>query len=370
MSDEKFRLPYTPALDGIRGIAILLVLGMHTQIAFLQGGFIGVEVFFVLSGFLITTILLKEFDTSGRIDFRNFYIRRFLRLFPALILMLIVLNTFTLLFQTSEIQTAALKGSLVTLFYLSNWVRALNLFDLVYLQHTWSLAIEEQFYIIFPLLLTTLLRLFSQKRVILIIAGLSLFSWLWRVVLTSQGATMARVNFGLDTRLDGLLMGCVLALVLASTAYRPLKQVMRRVRYFASFLALGACCTILYCAITANEAHALTYEIMLSLVSSSTCFLILYVVTIESSPIKSILEFKPLVLIGKISYGFYLLHWVFFNILVYFFRVSTITPGVAAAGTAIAFAASLLSYQLIERPVLRLKSRFGSYTKEIVQRQP
>ena len=131
-----FHLGYQPALDGMRGFAVLWVMGFHYQLPFGRDGLFGVDIFFTLSGFLITVLLAEEWQRTGAIHFKNFYMRRILRLYPALLLLLIVIFTVA-------------KGPYIysTLFYFTNWIKAFHLQpDSVYLDHTWSLSIEEQFY--------------------------------------------------------------------------------------------------------------------------------------------------------------------------------------------------------------------------------
>ena len=160
MTNPPFRLGYRPALDGLRGIAILAVLAFHSRAFFLEGGFIGVDLFFVLSGFLITVLLVQEKAKHGRIDFKAFYIRRALRLLPAMLGLLTALWVATLVLGDRFATDAALMGKVmaVTLAYVPNWVLA---FDLgawpSALTHVWSLAIEEQFYLLWPALLVACL---------------------------------------------------------------------------------------------------------------------------------------------------------------------------------------------------------------------
>jgi len=130
-----FRLTYRPALDGLRGVAILGVFAHHAQVPYLRGGFIGVDIFFVLSGFLITALLLQEADETGRISLRSFYIRRALRLFPALAVLLGAFVLFPRVFGMTRADAAMASGAAA--FYVSNWVRAFDLLDLEALSHTW-----------------------------------------------------------------------------------------------------------------------------------------------------------------------------------------------------------------------------------------
>ncbi len=206
LETSKFRLGYIPALDGIRAVAILLVMCVHANVPFIPGGFIGVDIFFVLSGFLITALLLKEFDEHAVIHFKKFYMRRILRLLPALVVMLITLNLLSLILLNAAERQSNLIDSFIALFYMSNWAFVFNLRPLFFLTHTWSLSIEEQFYILWPVVLLIILRKHSSReKVFGTVLGLAMASWLWRVILTVTTLSYGRVFFSLDTRLDGLL---------------------------------------------------------------------------------------------------------------------------------------------------------------------
>jgi len=185
----------------------------------LPGGFAGVDIFFVLSGFLITTLLIQEFDRTGSISLRNFYMRRALRLGPALIALLIVLCLLSFVLYDQARARGNCRDALIALFYASNWVRVFTRNQLGLLAHTWSLSCEEQFYIVWPIILLTLLRI-SRKRhyVALVAAAVALFSWLASIHLTMSGASERRLCFGLDGRADTLMIGCILSVVLSFRA--------------------------------------------------------------------------------------------------------------------------------------------------------
>src|SRR5215204_412439 len=166
---EKFKLGYRPSLDGLRGVAVLAVITLHAYIPFTlpnnikilgNGGFLGVDIFFVLSGFLITALLLQERESNGRIGLKNFYARRALRLLPALFVFVAVCVLHSIFFRTPEESSGALGDIAVITFYLSNWIPT-NLYSL---RHTWSLAVEEQFYLIYPVLLIGMIWLIERLK--------------------------------------------------------------------------------------------------------------------------------------------------------------------------------------------------------------
>ena len=174
------RLGYRPALDGVRAIAILLVLGNHVDPLIghsLPGGHIGVDVFFVLSGFLITTLLLERADEP----LRRFYVRRGLCLLPALYVLLIVVTLIVALREPAEMDDY-LRADFFAVTYLTNWAMAFNWFYAPYLSHLWTLAVEEQFYIVFPVLLYFAMRHW-RNRALQIVLTVAVLSLLWRSVL-------------------------------------------------------------------------------------------------------------------------------------------------------------------------------------------
>jgi hypothetical protein len=159
---------YSREFDGLRGISIVLVMTSHLGILAIAGGIFGVDIFFVLSGFLITTLLVAEFDNSGsRVSFKHFYIRRALRLGPALALLLVAY--LTLGAWVGKDPASYGWRALIALCYMSNWVNAFGLFNMRELSHTWSLSIEEQFYIVWPVILVAVLRWVKDRRKIMLI---------------------------------------------------------------------------------------------------------------------------------------------------------------------------------------------------------
>src|SRR5688572_12458671 len=206
---------HVPELDGLRGIAIIVVLIHHQLTSFsLKGGFLGVDLFFVLSGFLITGLLLNEFERTGSISIRKFYMRRVLRLGPALALYLIACVIVAYHTQQISLQRQ-LRLIAYALFYSTNWRMAFN-WDPV-LDPTaiiWSLSIEEQFYLVWPLLLFACLALrFKRKFIALALVAVIVAICLHRNSLLTQGMNLTRLYYGTDTRADALLIGCLTALV-------------------------------------------------------------------------------------------------------------------------------------------------------------
>ena len=183
----------------------------------MPGGFFGVDVFFVLSGFLITSLLVQEWEREGSISLKDFYIRRVLRLMPAVFTLILVIGGFALIFLDKRRAIETYQGIWLTLSYASNWLYAFDYFSANNpLGITWSLAIEEQFYLTWPLLLSLALRFKLGRRWILYILALSIaIISLHRKILVEQGANILRLYYASDTRADTLLIGCLVGLLVS-----------------------------------------------------------------------------------------------------------------------------------------------------------
>ena len=201
-----YPLGYKPALDGLRAFAVLPVMLFHGGAPGFQWGYIGVDVFFGISGYLITSILLKEYVETGHISLLGFYRRRALRLLPALALVCLAVLLFMGFVLNSWDQ--AWREMAIVAVYAGNWTRAFGSGLPQYMGHTWSLAIEEQFYIIWPVLLLTMLSLTRSGVALLrMIAVLVLIVVAWRIGMLLSGASAGRLYNGTDTRADSLLIG-------------------------------------------------------------------------------------------------------------------------------------------------------------------
>jgi peptidoglycan/LPS O-acetylase OafA/YrhL len=352
--NTKFKLGYQPALDGLRGVAILGVMIYHANVPYrpyLSGGFIGVDIFFVLSGFLITSLLIEEFDSTGRIQLKNFYARRALRLLPALIVLLIVFCIASLALLPSDRARSNLIDAAIALFYVSNWARAFAIHPPDYIGHTWSLAIEEQFYILWPLLLLTLLRITRNRKFIAHVAcGIAITAQIWRIFLSVNGASIERIYNGLDTRADALMIGCTLGIALASGLIQPQKINALKWLTPLTLIALGAFAWLSHW----NDFAMAYYGFIV--VAVLAAILVLDLMTASSVWLKNLLSQRWLVWIGSISYGVYLWHYVVDRVMSEMgFRGAT----VLTFGTLITFAIASASYYAIEKPILRLKKRFS-----------
>ena len=205
-------------MDGLRGVALLGVLLFHAN-GVIKGGFLGVDLFFVLSGFLITRLLLAEERTTGSIDLRAFWLRRAKRLFPALLVLMPAIALFAHFVARAEEGRAIRADALATLAYFANWRAILS--DKSYwelfqspspLEHTWSLSIEEQFYVVWPVVVLLVLRRYGARALLGVVLGLAALSILATLVLFDSERT-ARVYYGTDTRAAAILGGAALAIV-------------------------------------------------------------------------------------------------------------------------------------------------------------
>ena len=343
-------LGYQPALDGVRALAVLAVIAHHAKLGgVVGGGVVGVETFFVLSGFLITTLLLEERWRDTRISILRFYARRAFRLFPALGAVVIVIVVY-----------AAIRGEATTLGatpfvvgYSANWAQAggrnLGLFT-----HTWSLAIEEQFYVIWPLVVALLLRCARPLAALGGVAlGLGAVSTVARIAIWLDTRSVVRVRGGFDTRAAGLLFGAAVAVARFAASPRRRAQIAHIVPRFATAAAavLAVICT------TAINVDRWGYTWGLTVVQISALVIIVTAVTAPGSWPSRVLSARPLPAIGRISYGLYLWHFPVF--LVVRHRIHMSQPMATLVGLGASFALAYASFVLVEQPARRWGTRIS-----------
>ncbi len=354
------RLSYLPALDGIRAIAIVAVLFYHGGVGPLSGGFLGVDVFFALSGYLITSLLIHQYAAGGRIDLRQFYHSRARRLLPALIVMLLVVATYSTLFMADSVASTwrdlpwVMNG-------LSNWWFVLNqqsYFESIgrplLLQHTWSLAVEAQFYLIWPLVMIVALSLLGTRgvgRIAWICAAASCAVMLaFGVRLDAASASVSHLYYGTDTHSVGLFLGAALA-----TAWRPAacaSALAVPARWILELLGVAVLVALALTFYAVNEATGRLYLVGFPIAGALTVVLIV-VATHPALRLGRVLAWRPLRWIGERSYGMYLWHWPIFQ---------ATRPGVDVALSAlpdfvlrvsITALVAEASYRFVEMPVRR-----------------
>lgn len=358
MKTEAVLLPYEPALDGLRAISVLVVLGFHAGIPLLRGGFLGVDVFFVLSGFLITSLLVQEFDQAGDLSLRNFYMRRVLRLAPALLLVLGVFVVISYLLCPASLARHNAVEALIALLNGSNWVRAFASFPMDYLGHTWSLSIEEQFYLLWPGLLLCLLKCAPERRkLVALVLVLVFISWAWRVILWLQATSIARIYNGLDTHADGLMLGAALGVARSSGLLD--KVPFSRKNAWFSFVAPFCLTGLLVFFVAADWQASFMYFGGLGIVNLLVVTLVASLFFAPSCSVARILRATAIVWIGRISYGLYLWHYPVYR------AIQDAGYGhevLLALGPPLSLLLASLSFYCLERPILRYKRQFSSLT--------
>jgi peptidoglycan/LPS O-acetylase OafA/YrhL len=374
------RLPYSPGLDGLRALAVIAVLLYHADLAWIPGGFLGVEVFFVISGYLITALLLAEWRQRGRIDLKTFWLRRARRLLPALYVLLVVTLAFAVVFLPGEV--AGLRGDVLAAFgYVTNWYLIFgqeSYFEAVgrpsLLQHLWSLAVEEQFYLIWPPILALGLCIgatrLRRRRVLMVALFGAVASAVAMALLYTPGVDPSRIYYGTDTRATGLLCGGALAFLWAPGEKDRILEARHRRTMLAGkgrfrrrwgwtapllldilgFAALGS---LVWFCLHLGEFQPFLYMGGFALVGLATTATIMAVVHPYTLIGARLLGSAPLRWIGVRSYGIYLWHWPVF--MVTRPKIDVPFDGWPLLALRLAATAILadLSYRYIETPIRR-----------------
>lgn len=329
---------HIPSVDGLRAAAVMAVLLMHCAPWVFSGGFVGVDLFFVISGYVITRSLLKEQARSGGISIPSFYRRRALRILPPLmVVVMAVLLLGALLgdaWSPSQSRREEWIEALLALTSTMNWIRATGYDGLGYLGHAWSLSLEEQFYLLWPLLLLLLLRTGNQRLIRAILGAAIVLCFAWRTYLAAAGAAPERLYLGLDTRADSLLLGCLLAVT--GTAGLP--------RWFLRAWPIPAGIMAYLALFAAWDQPWLGWGgfTLLALVSTW-----LVAAAVEAGPaLNAVLTLKPVQWIGARSYSLYLWQVPMLGI-VGCFGLAPLHN--AAATFASSLVAAAFSYRFVER---------------------
>lgn len=409
MNKRSDLLTYIPSLDGIRALSVLAVIVYHANKLWLPGGFLGVEVFFVISGYLITLLLLAESEKSGTVSLKQFWLRRARRLLPALWVVVLGVVVFAALFQREILGT--LRGDVVAaLFYGFNWFQIwvgtsyFTSFEFVPLRHLWSLAVEEQFYLIWPIVMLVVAK-FGKRRlpivsVVFFGAAVALAIYTGAVYqpgtistigdtpeqfMSLFGQSVSRVDFlflGTLTRSSGLLLGAALAIW-----WRPwLLQNSRAgasklfdVVGFGGLVALALMMWRFQTVIEGTDAGTVGYDLLFQggffLTDVASVALIAAAVHPGSKVIAKTLSNPVLVWLGRRSYGFYLFHWPVFQ----FYRRFAgqgLTPYEFVVLVLLALALTELSFRYVETPVRQgalsrwwAEFRQPAYGAQLVRRQ-
>jgi peptidoglycan/LPS O-acetylase OafA/YrhL len=351
------RLGYIPALDGLRALAVVAVLLYHGNAKWMPGGFLGVDVFFVISGYLITSLLLSDWREYHHIRFGHFYLRRARRLLPALFLMLGVVSLYSLLFLPDTV--AELRGqNLAAIFYVENWYLIFH--NVSYfvaagrpplLRHVWSLAVEEQFYLLWPLILAFLLTRLGKQRdkLLLAILGGVLASTVLMAVLYQPFTDPSRVYFGTDTRVSTMLIGAALAVLW--TPWRLTRDTAKSAPLALDALAIIGLIGVVWFFLNAGEFDNWMYRGGFLVMALFSALLIAATVHPASRLSPAIFGTKPFLWIGVRSYGIYLWHWPIYMVT----RPHADVPltGIPLLGlrVALTFLFAALSFKFVEEPI-------------------
>jgi len=367
------------ALDGVRGVALLIIMGYHFGLGWLSGGFLSLDIFYVLSGYLITGLLLGEYRRRDRIKLSAFWLRRARRLLPALLIVLVAVTLMVRFAEPAGLYPGFRMSALSALFYFSNWwqiVSSGNYFGatgaLSPLTHTWSLAVEEQFYLVWPLVVLAVMHLARTfERGIRALLALSISGALASAVemalLYHPGANTTRLYFGTDTHAQSILVGSVLACGMTMVQMRRGEEGMaprangRANRVLLTLVGLAGLAGTLLLTYTqeGTSGSGFVYRGGFLLSALSAAALIVGAVCVRDGPIAVGLSLRPLVWVGTVSYGAYLWHYPIF---VYLDGTRTGLQGLSLLSVRFAatFVLAAASYYVVERPVME-----GTFWKSI-----
>jgi peptidoglycan/LPS O-acetylase OafA/YrhL len=333
-------LPYNPALDGLRAIAIFLVIVSHAHVPGVEGAFFGVDLFFVLSGYLITSLLLIEIGQTGRVNLWRFYRRRFFRLMPALLAFLVVYCLVApWIWPDSD---DWYQDAIVTVLYLADY--GIAFFDSPNsLLHMWSLSVEEHYYLLWPLALLALTVLAPGGKTWWLIAVLFLLAWGWRVFWVWQGQEFYKIFFRFDTRVTGLLAGSLLAALLREGPawFQRLRAHARRGLWLIAL-------TPLWIGLKWDDMGIMTWATTLVELTAVALLLAVLPAPGQVAPrgwAHALLRHPALVKIGQLSYAMYLWHYPIVRVL----RAHLDWPWVVLLGGALSALLAQISWITVER---------------------
>jgi peptidoglycan/LPS O-acetylase OafA/YrhL len=365
------------ALDGLRAVALLIIMGFHFGVGWLQGGFFSLDIFYVLSGYLITGLLIGEFRKRRRIKLSAFWLRRARRLLPALLIVLVVVTLLVRFVAAPGTYPGYRMDALSALFYFSNWWQIAasgNYFNqtgaISPLTHTWSLSLEEQFYLVWPLVVLLVMRACSTfrrgVRSLLVLSAVgTVVSAVEMALLYKPNTDPTRLYFGTDTHAQSILIGACVACVLTLVQLRRGGEGMAPEAASPWARTTLVVCGLAGFAVTFVRSSRLTgntpfdYRGGFAVSALSAAAVIVAAICVPRGPIARVLATRPLVLLGTISYGAYLWH---FPVSVFVDPARTHTSGLSllAIRFAITVVLAAASYRLVERPVM-----YGTFWRSV-----
>jgi len=358
--NEPQRHRHTPALDGVRGLAILVVFATHTQPHLLAGGHIGVDLFFVLSGFLITSILLSEHAQTGAIGFARFYVRRALRLLPALVLMVVLIVLFIALAKPEELAMTLGDAQAILLYYYNWWVlmdeHIRPYLHQRFFRHLWSLSVEEQFYIVWPWVVALTLGALRSRRAMAVVLAVGILGPAIARPLLWEGGASLWLYFRTDLRFDLLMWGALGAWLVH---FDRLPAPTTRGGAVVAWGGVGALAGFFAVSTQSVVSSGFLYVGGYSLVGLLAAWVIVAAVVAPPPILRRFLELRFLRWTGKISYGLYIWHipifWSVFRL-----DLPEILETVIALGATYLVAG--LSFRYWETPFLKMKARYAPKT--------
>ena len=358
MAAEK-GIRYIPAIDGLRAVAVIAVMLYHLGFKWIPGGFLGVDLFFVISGYVITRLLLDSIQRSGGLDLRAFYMARIRRLLPPLVFMIITTIIFVGLWAPDTMRRL-LGDTPFALFGGMNWwlvFRQTDYFEAIgrppLLQHTWSLGVEAQFYLVWPLILLLVLRYFGKNKIPAAALLIAAFSGIALLVVSMQidaasGSKVSHVYFGTDTHSIGLFLGAALAVRWIPQNLE--ETVSRKAQDFIDGIGIFGFLGIIAAFLFIDETDPTLYKLAFPLAGIFGCAIITSIVH-PASRFAPILSSKPFIWIGERSYAIYLWHWVIFQITRPNFDLEGSSWALTALRVLIVFFLADISLRLVELPV-------------------
>jgi peptidoglycan/LPS O-acetylase OafA/YrhL len=350
---------YIPAIDGLRAVAVIAVMLYHLGFTWIPGGFLGVDLFFVISGYVITRLLLDSIQRSGGLDLRAFYIARIRRLLPPLVFMIIT-TTVVVGLWAPDTMRRFLGDTPFALFGGMNWwlvFRQTDYFEAIgrppLLQHTWSLGVEAQFYLVWPLILLLVLRYFGKNKIPGAALLIAAFSGIALLVLSLQidaasGSKVSHVYFGTDTHSIGLFLGAALAVRWIPQNLQ--ETVTRKAQDFIDGIGIFGFLGIIAAFLFIDETDPTLYKLAFPLAGIFGCAIITSIVH-PASRFAPILSSKPFIWIGERSYAIYLWHWVVFQVTRPDYDLEGSQWALTALRILIVFALADISLRLVELPI-------------------